>query len=148
MEETGTVIEVVGDTAKIGIKRKSQCAECEVKSCCLELTSGEMMLEAENEIGAKEGELVKVYLESKAGVTAGMIVYIVPILFFLLGFAGGVLIAKVLGLTATESVGVLAAFIFLVLSYLVINRFYGEGRRSANRFKPVVKEVVGPVSLG
>ncbi len=142
MEEMGKVLEIAGDKAKVGIKRRSQCAECEVKDCCLELTPGEMVLEAKNEAGAKEGETVKVYLKSEKALAAGGIIYIFPILSFFVGFAVGTLIADVLGLTATEVVGIVGAFIFLVISYYVINRLYGEGKKGARQFEPVVKEVI------
>jgi positive regulator of sigma E activity len=142
MEETGKVLEVAGAKVKVGIHRRSQCAECEVKDCCLELTPGEMVLEADNAVGAKEGELVKVYLQSEKAFAAGGIVYVFPIVSFFVGFAIGTLIADILGLTATEVVGIIAAFVFLVLSYFVINRFYGEGKRGARQFQPVVKEVI------
>ena len=142
MEEIGRVLEVTEDTARVSIKRKSQCAECEAKECCLQLTPGEMVLDAKNDVGAKEGEMVRVYLESETAIAAGAIVYLFPIFFFLLGFAIGALVARFLGLAATEFVGIITAFIFLTLSYFAINRFYGEGKKGEKRFKPIVKEVV------
>ena len=142
MEETGRVLEITGDKAKVGMKRKSSCAECEAKHCCMEFTSGEMVLEAKNEAGAKKGELVKVYLQSKKAYTAGGIAYIFPIISFFVGFAIGTLIADVLGLTATEVVGIISAFAFLVVSFFVINRIYGEGKKGAKQFEPVVKEII------
>lgn len=142
MEEMGRVLEVTGDIAKVGIKRKSECSGCEAKKSCLEVTSGEMVLEARNDARAKQGELVKVYLKSETAIAASAIVYLIPILFFLIGFAGGALVAWFLGLTATELVGIITAFVFLTLSYFAINRVYGEGKKGAGQFRPIVKEIV------
>ncbi len=142
MEEIGRVIEVAGDTARVGIKRKAACETCEAKSCCLALTKEEMLVEAKNEVSAREGEMVKISLESKVAVAAGVIVYIFPLLFFLLGFGAGMLIAAALGLGGAESIGVVTAFAFLILSYLIINQVYGEGKKRTKRFEPVVKEII------
>ena len=144
MEEIGRIIQVVGDRARIGIKRTATCDKCEAKGCCLAVTPQEMVIEARNEVGAKEGEMVKISLESKDTLAAGAIVYLFPLLSFFLGFGIGALIAKILGLGGAEALGILTAFGFLIISYVMISRFYGEGSKSAERFTPVIKEIIKP----
>ena len=144
MEEIGRIIQVVGDRARIGIKRTATCDKCEAKGCCLAVTPQEMVIEARNEVGAKEGEMVKISLESKDTLAAGAIVYLFPLLSFFLGFGIGALIAKILGLGGAEALGILTAFGFLIISYVMISRFYAEGSKSAQRFTPVIKEIIKP----
>ena len=89
----------------------SNCGSCE--SCIFQ---SELKTVARNRIGAKPGQRVTIESSSGKIFSAAMLVYIMPLLFFLAGFA----LSGALG--ASEGVSVLVSFLFLVLSAVVLIR--------------------------
>ena len=96
----------------------SNCGSCE--SCIFQ---SELKTIARNRIGAKPGQRVTIESSNGKIFSAAFIVYIMPLLFFLAGFA----LSSVLG--APEGVSVLVSFLFLVLSAVVLVRT--QRRKSA-----------------
>lgn len=89
----------------------SNCGSCE--SCIFQ---SELKAIAKNSIGAKPGQRVVISSSSRKIFTAAVLVYIMPLLFFLAGFA----LSSLLG--ASEAVSVFVSFSFLLLSALVLVR--------------------------
>lgn len=89
----------------------SNCGSCE--SCIFQ---SELKAIAKNSIGAKPGQRVVISSSSRKIFTAAILVYIMPLLFFLAGFA----LSSLLG--ASEAVSVFVSFSFLLLSALVLVR--------------------------
>ena len=87
----------------------NNCGSCE--SCIFQ--SGLKTL-AKNNIGAKPGQKVVIASSSKKIFSAALLVYIMPLLFFLVGFA----VSSALG--ASEGICVLVSFLSLILSAAVL----------------------------
>ena len=97
MTQTATVQRIFPDgTAEIAVPRKSACGhDCEECAGC-GVTGTAVIARAGNPIGAKAGD--KVVVESGSGTVLGIIlvVYFIPVVFFLLGYflTGGVFSAE------------------------------------------------------
>ena len=87
----------------------SNCGNCE--SCIFQ---SELKTIARNSIGAIPGQRVVIASSSKIVFSAALLVYIMPLLFFLIGFA----VSNALG--ASEGICILVSFIFLAVSALVL----------------------------
>jgi sigma-E factor negative regulatory protein RseC len=85
------------------------CGSCE--SCIFQ---SELKAIAKNSIGARPGQKVVIASSSRTVFSAAILVYIMPILFFLLGYA----ISSLFG--ASEGISVLVSFSFLILSAFVL----------------------------
>ena len=83
----------------------SKCGSCE--SCIFQ---SELSAVAKNTIHAKPGQQVVIESKTSKVFKAAALVYIMPIVFFLLGY----FIANLLG--ATEGIAVLISFLFLIAS--------------------------------
>jgi sigma-E factor negative regulatory protein RseC len=140
MEEVGKVLKIKGNTAEILIERNPSCESC---GACRLISDKEMVAEAENTLGAKEGQLVKISLEDKKVLEASIIIYAIPLVFFILGYFVGILINNLLFPdNPSEIIGIIFAFVFLAISYLIINRFFGTKSKGAEVFQPVIKEII------
>lgn len=93
MEDIGKIVEERGKTALVAVEKKAGpgCSGC---GLCRAGKDGGNYLEAENVIGAKAGEKVKVYVPEKALFTATCFLYGLPVLGFILGVFLGSLVSN------------------------------------------------------
>ena len=87
----------------------SNCGSCE--SCIFQ---SELKTIAKNSIGAKPGQKVVISSSSGKVFSAAILVYIMPLIFFLAGFV----LSSAFG--APEGICVLVSFCFLILSAVVL----------------------------
>ena len=87
----------------------SNCGNCE--SCIFQ---SELKAIANNRIGAKPGQRVVISSSSRTVFSAALLVYIMPLLFFLAGYA----VSSSFG--ASEGVCILVSFFFLAVSAIVL----------------------------
>lgn len=139
MEETGKVLELKDGKAIVSLAPSEVCRKC--GACFTFPSEKEALAEAENAVGARVGDTVKIILEEKLALFAVFILYVVPLLFFFLGYVVGILIQDFLQLQG-ESLAILNAFIFLGLSFFLINRFYGPKSQRAKKFSPIIKKII------
>ena len=84
--EVGIVIRVDGDTAWVTTTKTSACEGCAAKSSCTVLGGGkEMEVEAVNNVGARVGQKVILYFQTSPLLKATFLLYVLPILFLILG---------------------------------------------------------------
>ena len=86
MRETGIVKSVEGDLCTCSVKRKSACGE-NCATCKATCSSREHTFVARNLAGAKAGDIVVVEMGTKKVLTSAFLVYILPLIAFLLGFS-------------------------------------------------------------
>lgn len=89
MEEHGVVIEEKGRTVLIRAEQKSTCESCVSKSSCQVLGDSEMLIEAENPVGARVGDRVVFSAGAASIMKAGVLLYLVPVLCFIFGVVLG-----------------------------------------------------------
>ena len=101
------------DMAEVAVTRTTacggNCGSCE--SCIFQ---SELKALANNRIGAKPGQRVVISSSSRTVFSAALLVYIMPLLFFLVGYA----VSSIFG--ASEGVCVLVSFFFLAVSAVVL----------------------------
>jgi len=115
MEQTGQIVEVIGDKAKVLVRRHDVCSKC--GGCGISLSGkGENYLEALNTVNAAVGQTVRVATDTGQVLKASFVVYVVPILALLAGLGLGQLLAD-------EPTGLIVGIVFLLLSYLVVRAY-------------------------
>jgi sigma-E factor negative regulatory protein RseC len=138
MEEIGRVTEYGEDThlVRIEIEAKGACQHCSSRNFCSPFGDNRRMItEAINEKGARPGDMVRIEMEPKSTLSAAFLLYVLPVLALLSGYALGV------SLTGRELHGIIAAIIALAGSFVLLralNPIFARGRR----FKPVVIEII------
>jgi sigma-E factor negative regulatory protein RseC len=87
IEETGTVIELKGPSTAIVLCQKgSFCEQCAALDACrMGDDNTSMQVEAHNTVAAEVGDRVVLSVSSKTFLTSSFVVYIVPIIFLLIG---------------------------------------------------------------
>ena len=123
IEEIGSVVELKGKQIAVVLCQKSSfCQHCaSMQSCQVGSDNRSMLVEAHNPLGAEVGDRVKVVTSSKTFLQSSFLLYIVPLLFLLVGAVSGRTIGSVLGNGLNPDL--LAAIIgvaFLAASFLVI----------------------------
>ncbi|MGL4307539.1 SoxR reducing system RseC family protein [Cetobacterium sp. SF1] len=113
MKKTGVVKNISNNWVIISIFKESACAHC---SNCSESKKIDTEIKIKNNEDLSIGDVVTFEMEDNIVLQAALIVYIVPIIFFFLGYFIG---SKVLHLK--ESFCILASFISLILSFVGIN---------------------------
>lgn len=127
MEEIGRVKMIKAGRATVEIKPSGFCGSCGQRVGCATLfASAKKMVEAKNEIGAKEGDWVKLTFAEKKEFFSSLLLFGLPIVFLIIGislfkFWGGIL-------------GIIFAFCLLRL----INIFFEK----KGLFLPSISEVV------
>ncbi|GAA0106057.1 SoxR reducing system RseC family protein [Paraclostridium sordellii] len=146
MNQRGYVIELVdGTTAKIKMQKHSACAAC--GKCASSADKKDIIVEVDNNIGAKVGDYVEVNMDSVNVIKAAAIVYIVPLIALL----GGTIISY--GILNFIDIGmnkeVLSGFIGIVLtaiSYLLIKGKDRKFRESRN-YIPIITKVINTINI-
>jgi sigma-E factor negative regulatory protein RseC len=125
MLDRGRVLKVERNIAWIEFASSSSCAGC---GACHKEASGKMLLEAENPVGAKAGDLVEVEISSAAKVLGPLLVFGTPLLLFILGLIAGSLIS--------ENAGIVLGLIFFLASFIFvkwIDRYASKQKKFRNR---------------
>lgn len=146
MNQRGYIIELVdGTTAKIKMQKHSACAAC--GKCASSTDKKDIIVEVDNNIGAKVGDYVEVNMDSVNVIKAAAIVYIVPLIALL----GGTIVSY--GIFNFIDIGmnkeVLSGFIGIVLtiiSYLLIKSKDRKFRESRN-YIPVITKVINTIDI-
>ena len=123
MKEKATVLKnLTNNRALVRIERHSACSKCD-QACSMageDSEVKEMEFEVENPIKAPEGEKVQIEMGEKPVLFASIVIYLVPLLFMVLGYVAGQNLAPFFGVIEGEAVGVIGAFIFLGIAFLLI----------------------------
>ena len=99
MREKGEVVSFADGKARIKVERKSPaCARC---GLCRTSGQGEPLLEVETKEPLSPGDEVTVEVKGPGLLRASILVFLVPLIFFLAGTLGGRLLARRLSLQGT-----------------------------------------------
>ena len=125
MIEVLEVKEVQGDEAVVMLERTTACGEC--GQCMVGKKNLHMELKLKNTLDAKPGDLVTVEMEMQGVLSASLIMYGIPLVFFILGcFVGNRFLAPALSMNS-DLAALLTAVVFTALSYLAIKIMDKEG---------------------
>ncbi len=131
-------------TAEVVTDRKDACGGCaDIHKCRTCLTSSQLVATVQNSIGARQGDVVSIYLEDSALWTGAVLLYIIPVLWLMLGAIIGN------GLGSDWRIGETGAAIFLGLSGLVIGLTITTFiARSSNFGKKITPRIIRIVEHG
>ena len=111
--------------AEVAVTRSTACGgNCGSCEACQ--FQNELKTIAKNTVGAQPGQKVTIETSSSVIFGAAMLVYVMPLVFFVIGY----IIAGALG--ASEGICVLTSFLFLILSAVVL---VVSQRKTRNRKK-------------
>lgn len=146
MNQRGYIIELVdGTTAKIKMQKHSACAAC--GKCASSTDKKDIIVEVDNNIGAKVGDYVEVNMDSVNVIKAAAIVYIVPLIALLGGTIVSYVIFNFIDIGMNKEV--LSGFIGIVLtiiSYLLIKSKDRKFRESRN-YIPIITKVINTIDI-
>ena len=133
--EEGVVIEVLGDIAKVRAIRGTSCGGCASRAMCKPSEGANVVIEAKNGLGAHVGERVEVAMHPKTFLKASFIVYIIPLIGFVIGGAVG----KRIG--GADAWAALCGMSSMVLSYVGIWMYNKRAQKEGN-YQPVIVTVL------
>lgn len=136
MKEVGKVLKTEGPTSIVEVGGK-YCESCSVKGYCLLSSQRERKIEAKNSINAKEGDIVIVNVPSKKYISATFVIYIIPILFMLLGAYIGNKFGSYFGIKDVNLSPIIFGFIFLFISFILV-RFISN----IINFQPEIERII------
>lgn len=126
MRQTVTVISVSGSSASVAYDRPTAChGDCShcAGGCGSMAAKERIVVKAENRIGAVPGDRVVIEAAAKSVFSAILLVYVMPILLFFVGY----FVAEALG-AAGSLPGVLGFFLGLGIAVVVSRRKTKTGR--------------------
>jgi sigma-E factor negative regulatory protein RseC len=119
--EKGIVAELSGHKAKVRIHKSSACASCEARHGCHIHDTKEMIVDVNNDLRAKKGDLVEISVPTRSFLRTSLLVYFLPVLALFLGAYAGGAWAPSLHLPATLA-SVLGGGLAIILSFAVLRR--------------------------
>lgn len=139
IEEIGIVKSVDGSLARVMVQKKSSCDGCTAGAC--RPGDQSMEIEAINSIGAREGQRVRISVQTLPYLKGSAIVYGIPAVFLVLGAVLGKEVMP--GFIAGIDPDLLSAafgFAAFAVSFLIVKVWSGSLSASASR--PVIEEVM------
>jgi len=146
IEESGTVIEVRGQTALVRLRRSAACSGCaSAGQCHAGRGESEQLLEARNEPGAAAGDAVRVAVSARAVINASARIYTLPVAGLLVGagvaqFLAGSFISTSAGANAAGFGGIAGAILGVLLGRRLGSRA-AAGAAPLPRITRIVAEV-------
>lgn len=143
IEEEGVVIESSGNSVVIRTERTTACDSCRSKNLCHSSGDDEdtLTIEAENPVHAKVGDRVVFSVEEGAALKAGLIIYLYPLISFIIGAAAGSYLGEsFLPEVENDFFALFGGLIVMTLAFLSIK--FISGTSSERQFRPVVVRVV------
>jgi sigma-E factor negative regulatory protein RseC len=141
--EIGIVIEIEGGRAVIQLESGDGCGACAAKeSCMIGSDATKRSIKLNNIVKAKKGDMISFSVEEKGVVYASLILYVIPVIFLLLGMAIGV--SYNMGFEKDLSAGI-GGFIGLIFALILI-RIFTEFSKKKSVFIPEIIEIVSKKS--
>jgi len=132
VREEGRVIKIEGDLAQVEVERKSACRAC---GLCSLRRGNTMLAEAENTIGAKVGEKVRIEIPSSVVLKGALLFYALPLVALILGMILGIKITK------HQTGGLTLGFSFFISSFIII-WLYDKKRKVQNLYRSRITGII------
>ena len=122
LTEEGTIKRIDGQKAWVTTVRSEACHHCEARGACKVLGSGkEVEVMADNLAGGREGDRVLLGMERKSVLLATFLVYMVPVLFMMIGAVIGSKISSAISMNK-DSAALICSLIFFTVTLLIVRR--------------------------
>ncbi len=145
--ETGLVSNLIGELAVVQTQSQMACASCQVVDTCgngivERYLSGKVFSsEVYNDLNAKIGDKVVLEIPKSSITKASIIVYVIPLLIFILAALMTSLFSD------SENIIILMSLTGLALGFVVTN-FYNRRRPNSEIYLPKMVSIVHTASVG
>jgi sigma-E factor negative regulatory protein RseC len=141
MKQTGVVVALEGDKAKIKMQRHTACGDC--GACQVSKSQLEVLLEAENHVGAKTGDFVEVNMETLDFLSATVIVYLYPLIAMMVGIFAGYYGILALGFEhrTAEGIGAVIGILGAASTYMII-RMNEKKIKGMKKYRPAISSII------
>lgn len=141
MKQTGVVVGLEGDKAKIKMQRHTACGDC--GACQVSKNQLTLVLDAENHVGAKTGDFVEVDLETVDFLSAVMLIYVLPLITLIIGIFAGYYGMLALGIEdrSAQGFGAVIGILSAALTYLII-KLKENKLQSMKKYKPAITGII------
>ena len=141
MKQTGIVVGLEGDKAKIKMQRHTACGDC--GACQVSKNQLTLVLDAENNVGAKTGDFVEVDLETVDFLSAVVLIYVFPLIALIVGIFAGYYGILALGIEdrSAQGFGAVIGILAAALTYVFI-RIKENKLKGMKKYKPVITSIV------
>lgn len=141
MEKIGQIISTDGKIAIVEVKRSSACGE-KCGSCSGGCSSTGIYVDAENRINGKQGQLVKIEIETKTIMKAAFLAYTLPLIMLVIGVVSGSYVHGFLGLSiSTEVFSFLFGLALMLIAYGVV-KFFDIAYASQNKIEYTITKIL------
>lgn len=127
-ESIGRVIKIENGQMLISMKRDSACGSCE--SCAAGCESKEHIIKAKPRANYEVGDLVSIKVDSRKMLRGVMMVYLVPLLAFLLGIFVSNYIFSKLSFKVQDFYSIIIGVVLLLISLVIVKAYdkkYSKG---------------------
>ncbi len=127
-ESIGRVIKIENGQMLISMKRDSACGSCE--SCAAGCESKEHIIKAKPRANFEVGDLVSIKVDSSKMLRGVMMVYLVPLLAFLLGIFVSNYIFSKLSFKVQDFYSIIIGVVLLLISLVIVKAYdkkYSKG---------------------
>lgn len=136
MEQVGRVIGRRAAISLVKIRRHEACSRC---GGCARLGEKELIVEVKDPVGARIGDFVRIEMGSAQFLSAAALVYILPLVFIVVGFWAGSFVGKLLGHAAGVLPGTTGALVSF-LGAICLIRIIDRRLEQSGRLSPYVVE--------
>ncbi len=136
MKEIGKVLKTEGNFSIVEVGGK-YCETCSLKGFCLLSAQRERKIKAKNLVNAKEGDIVIVNVPSKKYLSVTFVIYVLPIIFMLIGAYVGIKLGTILGIKDPDLSPIIFGFSFLFLSFILVRSL-----SNIINFRPEIEKVI------
>jgi len=140
--EEGIVTKVDSSTAWVKCTKSAACESCKAKGFCDTMGGGgdDVEVEAINAAGAKVDDRVTISFETSSLLKVSFLVYMVPVLFLILGVVIGNKIAPILNYDQTIF-SIVVGFLFLFAAFFVV-KAKGKDLSEKDAYKPKIIRIL------
>lgn len=138
MIEEGIIVETYKQIAKVRFNKSIACVHCKVG--CIE-SGGSMIAEAQNPLGAKVGDNVRLELNSKLALRVILIVLGFPLLMLVLGvIVTNLLISTIYGIES-QIISITGGILLLILAFIPV-KIYERHVKNSGHCSLTIVEII------
>ncbi len=130
---------VEGMIAKVVVERKSICDKCTEGKCLL--TDGGAIIEAFNQVKAKEGQRVRVVFRPYSYLKGSVLIYGIPALMLIVGaIIGREVLSRFIEMDA-DLLSAIGGFSLLIITFIIVRIITARVEKNIE-YKPVIEEII------
>lgn len=138
--EEGIVTKVYSSTAWVKCTKSAACESCSAKGFCATGSDDDVEVEAINAVGAKVDDRVTISFEASSLLKVSFLVYMVPVLFLILGVVIGDKIAPIFNYDQTIF-SVFVGFLFLFAAFFFV-KAKGKELSKKDAYQPKIIRIL------